>query len=53
MLYGEVHYTNGTTYLRSTLTYSCAKNYKLNGISKRHCMETGQWSGATPKCEGT
>lgn len=51
MLYGEVHYTNGTTYLRSTLTYSCAKNYKLNGVSKRHCMETGQWSGTTPKCE--
>lgn len=28
------------------------KNYRLNGVSRRYCLDNGQWSDATPKCEG-
>lgn len=45
-------YVNSTTYLGSEIEYSCVRNYKLNGPSKRVCLETKQWSDSTPKCEG-
>uniref|UniRef100_A0ABD2WSD8 Sushi, von Willebrand factor type A, EGF and pentraxin domain-containing protein 1 n=1 Tax=Trichogramma kaykai TaxID=54128 RepID=A0ABD2WSD8_9HYME len=48
---GSVDYVNGTTYLNSEIAYSCAKNYRLNGSSRRYCLDNGIWSDATPKCE--
>ncbi|RZC43271.1 sushi, von Willebrand factor type A, EGF and pentraxin domain-containing protein 1, partial [Asbolus verrucosus] len=51
MLYGIVTYINETTYLDSQITYSCVKNYRLNGVVKRRCLENKQWSDSTPKCE--
>lgn len=52
VLNGAVEYVNGTTHFGSEITYSCTKNYRLNGVSKRYCLDNGQWSDATPKCEG-
>jgi hypothetical protein len=52
LLYGSVTYTNGTTYLGSTITYSCVKNYRLVGVASRRCLEGGQWSDESPRCEG-
>ncbi|XP_057333972.1 sushi, von Willebrand factor type A, EGF and pentraxin domain-containing protein 1 isoform X2 [Microplitis mediator] len=51
MLSGTVEYVNDTTHLGSEITYSCTKNYRLNGVSRRYCLDNGQWSDATPKCE--
>ncbi|XP_008192271.2 sushi, von Willebrand factor type A, EGF and pentraxin domain-containing protein 1 [Tribolium castaneum] len=51
MLYGTVNYINDTTYLDSQIEYSCAKNYRLNGVSRRRCLENKQWSDTPPKCE--
>lgn len=52
MLYGNVEYVNSSTYLGSQITYNCVKNYRLNGVVKRVCTESKQWSDSTPKCEG-
>lgn len=52
LLYGNVVYVNSTTYLGSEIEYSCVRNYKLNGPSKRVCLESKQWSDSSPKCEG-
>lgn len=52
LLYGTANYTNGTTYLHSEVQYSCVNNYRLNGVNKRICLENGQWSHESPKCEG-
>lgn len=51
LLYGSVTYTNGTTYLGSTVTYNCVKNYRLVGVASRRCLENGQWSDESPRCE--
>lgn len=51
MLYGSATYVNGTTYLDSELSYSCVRNYRLVGVSRRRCLETKQWSDTSPKCE--
>ncbi|CAG9857786.1 unnamed protein product [Phyllotreta striolata] len=48
---GETSYVNGTTYLNSEISYSCYKNFKLNGVSKRTCLDNKQWSDVAPKCE--
>lgn len=52
LLYGSVTYTNGTTFYGSTLTYTCVKNYRLVGVTSRRCLENGQWSDESPRCEG-
>ncbi|KAG7211173.1 hypothetical protein KM043_010494 [Ampulex compressa] len=51
VLNGAVEYVNETSHLGSEITYGCAKNYRLNGVSRRYCLDNGQWSDATPKCE--
>ncbi|XP_046996037.1 sushi, von Willebrand factor type A, EGF and pentraxin domain-containing protein 1 [Schistocerca americana] len=51
MLYGSATYVNGTTYLDSEITYSCVRNYRLVGVSSRHCLENYQWSDESPHCE--
>lgn len=49
--FGVIKYTKNTTYLGSEVSYSCANTHRLNGISRRTCLESGQWSDAAPKCE--
>ncbi|XP_029047436.1 E-selectin isoform X3 [Osmia bicornis bicornis] len=51
VLNGAAEYVNDTTHLGSEITYSCTRNYRLNGVSRRYCLDNGQWSDATPKCE--
>lgn len=51
ILYGSISYTNGTTFLGSEITYSCVRNFRLVGPSKRYCMENRHWSEASPRCE--
>ncbi|XP_074034332.1 CUB and Sushi multiple domains furrowed [Leptinotarsa decemlineata] len=48
---GDVQYINETTYLNSVISYSCNKNYRLNGVPKRICLESREWSDSEPKCE--
>lgn len=49
---GSVDYVNGTTFLGSEIAYTCTKNYRLIGTTRRYCLDNGAWSDATPKCEG-
>lgn len=49
--FGSMKYSKNTTYLGSEVTYSCANTHRLNGITKRTCLESGQWSDSAPKCE--
>lgn len=49
--FGTIKYLKNTTYLGSEVTYSCTNTHRLNGIAKRVCLETGQWSDSSPKCE--
>ncbi|KAF5269538.1 hypothetical protein FQA39_LY08727 [Lamprigera yunnana] len=51
LLYGNIEYTNSTTYVGSELKYSCARSYRLNGVPKRFCLPNKQWSDSSPKCE--
>lgn len=51
MPFGSIKYSKNTTYLGSEVTYSCANTHRLNGITKRTCLESGQWSDSAPKCE--
>ncbi|XP_058805446.1 sushi, von Willebrand factor type A, EGF and pentraxin domain-containing protein 1 isoform X1 [Phymastichus coffea] len=48
---GSLDYVNGSTYLGSEISYSCSKNYRLNGSPRRYCLDNGVWSDASPKCE--
>lgn len=51
ILKGEFQYSNGTTHLGSTVTYSCSSGYKLIGSRLRHCVADGKWTDAAPRCE--
>lgn len=51
MPYGSASYINSTTYLGSEIVYTCVRNYKLVGPSRRSCQENGQWSDSSPRCE--
>ena len=41
--------SNGTN-LNSVATYSCNRQYVLDGLPTRHCQANDQWSGETPTC---
>jgi len=49
IIFGQLSYQS--THLGSSIKYSCASNYKLNGDTIRVCTESGTWSGVSPKCE--
>lgn len=49
--YGSFKYVNNKTYIGSEAMYSCTSTHKLSGPSKRVCLDTSQWSDASPKCE--
>ncbi|CAG7727446.1 unnamed protein product [Allacma fusca] len=51
--YGQLSYPNTSTYFNSTVVYSCALNYKLQGDRKRTCLANSQWSSSTPTCVET
>ena len=37
---------------RGSVTYSCERGYLLQGNATRHCLESGEWSGQLPVCQG-
>ena len=37
----------------SRAIYSCNPGYKIDGNSRRRCMDDGQWSGEDPRCVRT
>lgn len=39
-----------STTVNSTATYQCNTGYKIQGESKRVCLDNGQWSGTEPIC---
>ena len=36
---------------KQTATYSCARGYKVDGITTRQCQGDQQWSGVKPTCK--
>lgn len=47
---GKVILTSNATYYGSTILYECDDNFKLDGISRRLCLENGTWGHEAPKC---
>ncbi|RWS28807.1 CUB and sushi domain-containing protein 3-like protein [Leptotrombidium deliense] len=43
--------TTNTTHYGSTVEYECSANFKINGPSRRLCLENATWSGTPPVCE--
>lgn len=41
--------TNATYYGAAAL-YECKNNFKLDGVTRRLCLEDGTWSHETPTC---
>lgn len=39
------------TYYGATVLYECDANYKLDGASRRLCLENGTWSHDSPTCK--
>ena len=41
-----------TTTFGSIANYSCNHGYTISGRNQLTCMDTGEWSGSAPKCQG-
>jgi hypothetical protein len=39
------------TYYGAAVLYECDTNYKLDGVSRRICLENGTWSHEVPTCK--
>lgn len=49
--YGTTKYLQNTTFVGSEAVYSCLNSHRLQGATKRRCLENGSWSDEAPKCE--
>ncbi|XP_058831094.1 sushi, von Willebrand factor type A, EGF and pentraxin domain-containing protein 1 [Topomyia yanbarensis] len=47
---GHVTLATNATYYGAAALYECNGNFKLDGVSRRLCMEDGSWSHETPAC---
>lgn len=52
ILHGFTRYLTNTTYVSSEVMFSCSPTYRLNGVPKRMCLQSGVWSEESPRCEG-
>lgn len=44
---------SGDTYsVGSEVTFSCEEGFRLAGVTKLTCLESGEWSHPVPYCEG-
>lgn len=50
MISGRVTLATNATYYGAAALYECDGNFKLDGVSRRLCMEDGSWSHETPAC---
>lgn len=50
---GKVTLASNATYYGALALYACDKNFELDGVSRRLCLENGTWSSDTPACRGT
>lgn len=49
---GKVTLTSNATYYGALALYACEKNFELDGVSRRLCLENGTWSSDPPNCRG-
>uniref|UniRef100_A0A182FK45 Sushi, von Willebrand factor type A, EGF and pentraxin domain-containing protein 1 n=1 Tax=Anopheles albimanus TaxID=7167 RepID=A0A182FK45_ANOAL len=47
---GKVTLATNATYYGAAALYECEGNYKLDGVSRRLCLEDGTWSHEPPRC---
>ncbi|XP_049300024.1 sushi, von Willebrand factor type A, EGF and pentraxin domain-containing protein 1 [Anopheles funestus] len=47
---GKVTLATNATYYGAAALYECEGNFKLDGVSRRLCLEDGTWSHETPQC---
>lgn len=47
---GKVILTQNATYYGSIILYECDENFKLDGVSRRLCLENGTWGHEAPAC---
>lgn len=48
--HGRVTLATNATYYGAAALYECDANFKLDGVSRRLCMEDGSWSHESPAC---
>lgn len=49
--FGKVTLATNATYYGAAVLYECEANYKLDGPSRRLCLEDGTWGHDTPTCK--
>ncbi|XP_058127402.1 sushi, von Willebrand factor type A, EGF and pentraxin domain-containing protein 1 [Anopheles ziemanni] len=47
---GKVTLATNATYYGAAAMYECDGNYKLDGVSRRICLEDGTWGHEQPQC---
>ncbi|XP_052871678.1 sushi, von Willebrand factor type A, EGF and pentraxin domain-containing protein 1 [Anopheles cruzii] len=50
IVHGKVTLATNATYYGAATLYECGDNYKLDGVSRRLCLEDGTWSHEAPRC---
>lgn len=51
MQFGKVTLATNATYYGAAVLYECDANYKLDGPSRRLCLEDGTWGHESPTCK--
>jgi len=49
---GMIVFEKGVTKIGSTVHHECFPSHKLVGNGTRTCLDSGIWTGSTPKCVG-
>lgn len=47
---GKAILTQNATYYGAAILYECDENFKLDGVSRRLCLENGTWGHEAPLC---
>lgn len=51
IVHGKFMLATNVTYYGANVLYECDENYKLDGASRRLCLENGTWSHEIPLCK--
>lgn len=49
--HGKMTLATNATYYGAAVLYECNDNFKLDGVSRRLCLEDGTWGHETPVCK--